>query len=82
MDAESKTLKEKIGVTYRELFELPQGPTAIAFLKHERSQDPVVLLVIADAGKNTANMTEVLTKATKQGEVERRARSRPRPSTA
>ena len=40
VDADSKTLKEKIGVTYRELFELPQGPTAIAFLKHSQPADP------------------------------------------
>jgi hypothetical protein len=69
VDAASKTLKEKIGVTYQELFELPQGPTAIAFLKHENPQIPIVLLVIADAGKNAATMTEVMTKATKQGEL-------------
>jgi hypothetical protein len=69
VDDASKTLKEKIGVTYRELIELPQGPTAIAFLKPENPQIPVVLLVIADAGKNTATMTEVMNKATKQGEI-------------
>ncbi len=69
VDSESKTLKEKIGVTYRELFELPQGPTAIAFLKHADPQIPIVLLVIADAGSKAAKMSEVLTKATKQGEL-------------
>ena len=69
VDAASKTLKEKIGVTYLELIELPQGPTAIAFLKHEDPKIPIVLLVIADAGKNTATMNDVLTKATKQGEI-------------
>ncbi len=69
VDEESKTLKEKIGVTYRELFELPQGPTAIAFLKHSNPQVPIVLLVIADAGKKTETMNNVLTKATKQGEL-------------
>src|SRR4051794_2911817 len=31
VDDASKTLKEKIGVAYLELFELPQGPTSIAF---------------------------------------------------
>jgi hypothetical protein len=69
VDGASKTLKEKVGVTYRELFALPQGPAAIAFLKHSNPQIPIVLLVIADAGKNTATMNEVLTRATKQGEV-------------
>src|SRR3954471_2491647 len=68
-DAASKTLKERIGVTYLELFELPQGPTAIAFLKHENPQVPIVLLVIADAGKNTATMNDVMNRATKQGEI-------------
>jgi len=67
VDDASKTLKEKIGVTYTELFELPQGPTSIAFLKRDDPQVPMVLMVIADAGKNTSTMNEVLTKATKQG---------------
>jgi hypothetical protein len=69
VDAASKTLKERIGVTYLELFKLPQGPTAIAFLKHENPQVPIVLLVIADAGKNTATMNDVMNRATKQGEI-------------
>src|SRR5207248_2191889 len=56
VDAASKTLKEKVGVTYRELFALPQGQTAIAFLKHTDPQVPIVLVVIADAGKNSATM--------------------------
>jgi len=69
VDDASKTLKEKVGVTYLELIELPQGPTAIAFLKQDNPQIPIVLMVIADAGKNTKTMNDVLTKATKQGEV-------------
>src|SRR5262249_31704658 len=69
VDDDSKTLKEKIGVSYLELFALPQGPSAIGFVKKENPQLPVVLLVVADAGKNLSTMTNVLTKATKQGEV-------------
>jgi hypothetical protein len=69
VDDDSKTLKEKIGVSYFDLFALPQGPTAIGFIKPENPQLPVVLLVVADAGANSSTMNNVLTKATKQGEV-------------
>jgi hypothetical protein len=68
IDAESKTLKEKVGVTYRELFDLPQGQTSIAFLKAENPEVPIVVQIIADAGKNAKTMESVLTRATKQGE--------------
>jgi hypothetical protein len=69
VDAASRTLKEKIGVTYLELFALPQGPTAIAFIRQQNPQIPVALLVIADAGNKSATMSDVLTRATKQGEL-------------
>ncbi len=69
VDDASKTLKEKVGVTYRELFDLPQGPSSIAFIKKDNPLVPIVLLVVADAGKNKTTMNDVLTKATKQGET-------------
>jgi hypothetical protein len=63
-----KSLKAKIGVTYQELLELPQGPASIAVVRREDPKLPVAILITADAGKNAAKMSEVLTKATQQSE--------------
>lgn len=63
-----KSLKAKIGVTYQELLQLPQGPASIAVVRREDPKLPVAILITADAGKNTSKMTEVLTKATQQSE--------------
>ena len=64
----SKTLKEKVGVTIQELLELPQGPISVAVLPKDNADMPASVVIIADAGKNAEKMTEVLTKASKQGE--------------
>jgi len=64
----SNTLKEKIGVTLKELFELPQGSLAIAAISQDDPKLPVALAIIADAGKNAERMTDVLTRSTKQAE--------------
>jgi hypothetical protein len=64
----SKSLKDKIGVTYKELIELPQGAVSIAIVRRDDPKQPIALLVTADAGKNASVMENVLTKATKQAE--------------
>ena len=64
----SNTLKEKIGVTLRELLELPQGRLAIAAVSQDDPKLPIALAIIADAGKNAEKMTEVLNRSTKQAE--------------
>ena len=65
----TKTLKEKIGVSLKELFELPQGTLAIAAISPRRSQAPRRAgVIIADAGENEKKMLEVLSRATKQAE--------------
>ncbi len=64
----SNTLKEKIGVTLRELFDIPQGYLAIAAVSQDDPKLPVALAIIADAGKNGERMTDVLTRSTKQAE--------------
>ena len=64
----SNTLKDKIGVTLVELFELPQGGLAIAAVALEDPKLPVGLAIIADAGKNQEKMVEVMNRSTKQAE--------------
>ncbi len=64
----SNTLKEKIGVTLWELFDIPQGYLAIAAVSQDDPKLPVALAIIADAGKNGERMTDVLTRSTKQAE--------------
>jgi hypothetical protein len=68
LDDAGKSLKDKIGVTYKELFELPQGTVSIAVVRRDDPKQPIALLVTADAGKNASVMENVLTKATKQAE--------------
>ncbi len=65
----SKQLKEKVGVTLDELLTLPEGAVSIAIVGKE-GKVPVAALIQADAGKNAAKMTEVMTKATKLAEAE------------
>jgi hypothetical protein len=66
-DASDK-LKDKIGVTLKELFELPQGSLAISAVRLDDPKLPVALAIIADAGKNGEKMTEVFNRSTKQAE--------------
>ena len=64
----SKTLKDKLGVTLKELFELPAGAATLAVLPKETGDSPIAIVLTADAGTNAKTMTDVMTKATKQGE--------------
>jgi hypothetical protein len=64
----SKSLKEKIGVSFKELFELPQGVLAIAAIGRENPDLPVALTLVADAGENEKKLLEVLERTTKQAE--------------
>src|SRR4051812_15321406 len=62
----SNSLKEKIGVTLKELLEIPQGPLAVAAVSLDDPKLPIALAIIADAGKNGAQMTEILERSSKQ----------------
>ncbi|WP_165228795.1 hypothetical protein [Aquisphaera insulae] len=62
----SNTLKEKIGVTLKELLDIPQGAVGIAAVAQDTPELPIALAIIADAGSNAARMTEVLERSTKQ----------------
>jgi len=61
-------LKEKVGVTLQELFELPQGSIAIAAVSQDDPNIPVSIAIMADAGKNADKMAEVLNRSNKQAE--------------
>lgn len=69
LKSSSNTLKEKIGVTIKELIDLPQGTVSVAAVNRDDPKLPVALAIIADAGKNSASMTEVLTRSGKQAEA-------------
>jgi hypothetical protein len=69
LDDSNKELKDKVGVSIRELLELPQGAVAFGVVPTKDDvENPVALLLTADAGKNAEKMADVLTKATKQSE--------------
>ena len=69
LNESSKSLKEKIGVSYGELIDLPQGSVSIAVVPRDDPKAPIAMLITADAGKNASVMENVLTKATKQAEA-------------
>jgi len=69
LDEASKSLKSKLGVTYRELFELPQGAVAVAVVQRDDPRLPISVVMTADAGKNTQTMDDVLTRATEQSKT-------------
>ncbi len=70
-DEASKTLKDKVGVTLKELLTLPQGTMSLAVVaKSGEGKVPVIVLIQADAGSNAEKMEAVLTKATKLAEEE------------
>jgi hypothetical protein len=64
----SNTLKEKIGVTLKELLELPQGGLSVAAITVDDPKLPIALAIIADAGKNAGKLSDVLNRSTKQAE--------------
>ncbi|WP_435015820.1 hypothetical protein TA3x_003373 [Tundrisphaera sp. TA3] len=70
LEEASKDVKAKLGVTLKELAELPQGTVSVAVVGTTKpeSKIPVALLVSADAGKNASTMTDVMMKSTKQAE--------------
>ncbi len=62
----SKEVKAKLGVTISELFSLPQGAITVAVVAKSDPKLPFAVLISADAGKNAATMTDVMTKSTEQ----------------
>ncbi len=70
LDEASKVLKDKVGVTLKELLTLPTGTVSLAILAKAEGKTPVAVVIHADAGKNAEQMDEVMTKATKIAQEE------------
>jgi hypothetical protein len=68
VDDLTKSLKEKIGVSVRELFELPRGSLTIAAIVREDPTLPVAGAILAEAGENEQKMLEIFDRTTKQAE--------------
>lgn len=66
----NKSAKETLGLSIRELFELPQGPVSLALVGKDNAETPAALVMTLDAGKNAEKFEDVLTKAMKRGEEE------------
>jgi len=64
-----KTFKDQFGISLRELAEIPQGQLAVGAIPYDDPKRPAALLFMADAGENTAKLTDVLIKGTKQAEA-------------
>ncbi len=70
IDEASKVLKDKVGVTLKELLTLPTGAVSLAILSKAEGKTPVAVLIHADAGTNAEKMDAVMTKATKLAQDE------------
>ncbi len=69
LDDPSNSLKDNIGVSLRELLDLPQGTVSLAVIGKDDPDSKPALVLTADAGRNTTTMTEVMTKATRKAEA-------------
>jgi hypothetical protein len=63
----AKSIKQRIGLSVKELLEIPQGSLAIAGIGRDDPNLPVALMVIADAGENQKKLADVLMRAAKAG---------------
>jgi hypothetical protein len=68
LDDASKTLKERIGVSIKELLELPRGALALGLIARDDADLPAAGVLIADGGENEKKLQEVLDRASKQAE--------------
>jgi hypothetical protein len=66
MQEPSQRLRQRLGVSLRELWELPEGEVSLAVLSVDDPKIPFAVLLSADAGKNAAAMQAVMTKATQE----------------
>ena len=64
----SKILKDRIGVSIKELLELPQGALSLAVIGRDDRDLPAAGVLIADAGENQKKLEEVFERASKQAE--------------
>jgi len=70
LEEPSQKVKEKLGLTLKELLDLPQGAVSIALVSRDDPKMPVAGLLSADAGKNESAMSDLLNRITKEAEKE------------
>jgi hypothetical protein len=68
LDENSSWLKERIGLSLREIVELPQGQVALAAISREDPDLPVAGVLLAEVGENQKKMTDALAELGKQAE--------------
>jgi hypothetical protein len=68
LDDASKTLKERIGVSIKELLELPRGALSLGVIGRDDADLPAAGALIADGGENAKKLQDVLDRASKQAE--------------
>jgi hypothetical protein len=58
-------MQAKLGISLKELLELPQGPVSVAVIPDADGPRPVAVVVAADAGANAAKMADLMARVTK-----------------
>jgi hypothetical protein len=58
-------MQAKLGLSLKELLELPQGPVSVAVIPDADGPRPVAVVVSADAGANGAKMADLMARVTK-----------------
>lgn len=66
----SEKLRARIGLSLGELIRLPQGEVSLALVATEGGEQPVAVLVSADAGEKQAQMSELMDKLTAMAKEE------------
>ncbi len=64
----SKAVKDRVGVSLKELLEIPQGALCVAVIGRDDPKQSTAGVLIADAGENQKKLEEVLDRASKQAE--------------
>lgn len=62
----SERLKQRLGVTFRQIWELSQGEMSLAIVPVDDVRSPFGLVLSTDAGENAKTLTDLLAKATQQ----------------
>jgi hypothetical protein len=66
LEESSSSLKEKLGIGLKEIFDLPQGTLALAAVARDDASSPVAGVLIADMGENEKKTLEFLDRGTKR----------------
>lgn len=68
IESTNANVKESLGLTLREILDLPQGTVSLSVMAQDNPKTPVAVYITADAGKNDAKMAELMAKLTKLAE--------------